>query len=54
VGRFGSKEKRRIARALYVTAREQRVIVRAFIRKTERTPPNEIEVALQRAQELKS
>jgi phage-related protein len=43
-----------IARALYVTAREQRVvIVRAFIKKTEKTPRNEIDVALQRAKDVK-
>ena len=42
-----------IARALYVTAREQRVvIVRAFIKKTKKAPTNEIELALQRAREL--
>ncbi len=44
-----------IARALYVTAREQRVVIlRAFIKKTEKTPPGEIELALQRMKELKS
>jgi len=43
-----------IARALYVTAREQRVVIlRAFIKKTEKTPPGEIDLALQRAKELK-
>lgn len=43
-----------IARALYVTAKEQRVvIVRAFIKKTEKTPTGEIDLALQRAKELK-
>jgi phage-related protein len=43
-----------IARALYVTATEQRVvIVRAFIKKTEKTPTGEIDLALQRAKELK-
>ena len=43
-----------IARALYITAQEQRVvIVRAFIKKTEKTPTNEIDLALQRAKELK-
>jgi phage-related protein len=30
------------------------VIVRAFSKKTEKTPPGEIELALQRAKELKS
>ena len=43
-----------IARALYVTAKEHRVvIVRAFIKKTEKTPTGEIDLALQRAKELK-
>jgi len=43
-----------IARALYVTAKEQRiVIVRAFIKKTEKTPAGEIELARQRAKGLK-
>ena len=37
-----------------VTAKEQRVvIVRAFIKKTEKTPTGEIDPALQRAKELK-
>jgi phage-related protein len=44
-----------IARALYVTARNQRVvIVRAFVKKTDRTPVGEIDLALQRAKELKA
>ena len=48
------KGKAGIARALYVTAREQRVVIlRAFVKKTEKTPPAEIELALQRAKELK-
>jgi phage-related protein len=48
------KGKAGIARALYVTAKEQRVvIVRAFIKKTEKTPTGEIDLALQRAKELK-
>jgi phage-related protein len=43
-----------IARALYVTAKEERVVIlRAFIKKTEKTPPAEIELALQKAKELK-
>src|ERR1700760_2225236 len=42
-----------IARALYVTAIGRRVIVvRAFIKKTQRTPRSEIEIALQRAKEI--
>jgi phage-related protein len=48
------KGKAGIARALYVTAKEQRVvIVRAFIKKTEKTPTGEIDLAVQRAKELK-
>lgn len=44
-----------IARALYVTAREQRVVIlRAFVKKTEKTPTSEIDLALERAKELKS
>ena len=47
------KGKAGIARALYVTAREQRVvIVRAFIKKTEKTPSGEIDLALERAKEV--
>ena len=43
-----------IARALDITAKEQRVVIlRAFIKKTEKTPAGEIDVALQRAKELK-
>lgn len=43
-----------IARALYVTARAQRVVIlRAFIKKTEKTPAREIELALDRVRELK-
>lgn len=43
-----------IARALYVTASAQRVVIlRAFIKKTEKTPTGEIDLALQRAKELK-
>jgi phage-related protein len=48
------KGKAGIARALYVTARAQRVVIlRAFIKKTEKTPTGEIDLALQRAKELK-
>ena len=47
------KGKAGIARALYITAREQRVVIlRAFVKKTEKTPAGEIELALQRAKEL--
>jgi phage-related protein len=42
-----------IARALYLTARGERVVVlRAFVKKTQKTPPGEIELALRRAKEL--
>ena len=48
------KGKASIARALYVTAKGQHmVIVRAFIKKTEKIPTGEIELALQTAKELK-
>jgi phage-related protein len=43
-----------IARALYVTASGQRVvIVRVFVKKTQKTPPSEIRIALQRARDVK-
>jgi phage-related protein len=42
-----------IARALYVTAVGRRVVlVRAFVKKTQKTPRSEIELALQRAKEV--
>lgn len=42
-----------IARALYVTAKGERVVVvRVFVKKTQRTPNAEIELALRRAKEL--
>ena len=42
-----------ISRALYVTAVGRRVIVvRVFIKKTEKTPSGEIELALKRAKEI--
>src|SRR5229473_3371885 len=42
-----------IARALYVTAIGRRVIVvRAFVKKSHRTPRAEIELALRRAKEI--
>ena len=48
------KGKAGIARALYVTARDQRVIVlRVFVKKTQKTPASEIDQALERAKELK-
>lgn len=42
-----------IARALYVTAIVRRVIVvRAFVKKTQKTPRSEIELALRRAKDI--
>jgi len=42
-----------IARALYVTAAPRRaVIVRAFVKKTEKTPRHELELALTRAKSI--
>jgi phage-related protein len=42
-----------IARALYVTAMGRRVVVvRAFVKKTQKTPRAEIELALRRAKEI--
>jgi len=42
-----------ISRALYVTARDRRVVVvRVFIKKTRKTPHSEVRLALQRAREV--
>lgn len=42
-----------ISRAIYVTAAGRRVIVvRVFIKKTQKTPPRELELARQRAKEV--
>jgi phage-related protein len=42
-----------ISRALYATARGERVvIVRVFVKKTEKAPRHEIELALSRAKEI--
>ena len=42
-----------IARALYVTATGRRVVVvRAFVKKSQRTPRAEIEIALRRSREI--
>lgn len=47
------KGKDGIARALYVTARERRVVVvRVFAKKTQKTPRREIDLALKRAKEV--
>lgn len=43
-----------IARALYVTAIGQRVVVvRAFVKKTQKTPRSEIEIAPRRSEEIR-
>jgi phage-related protein len=43
-----------VARALYVTAPDRRVVVlRVFVTKTQKTPSRELEVARQRAKEVK-
>jgi len=42
-----------IARALYVTRRPQRVVVvRVFVKKTQKTPRREIDLAVKRAKEV--
>ncbi len=47
------KGKDGIARALYVTARPKRVVVvRVFVKKTQKTPRSEIKLALKRASEV--
>lgn len=48
------KGKDGISRAIYVTARGRRVVVvRVFIKKTQKTPKDEIGIALERAKEVK-
>jgi phage-related protein len=48
------KGKDGIARAVYVTASGRRVIVvRVFVKKTEKTPRDEIELALRRAKSVR-
>jgi phage-related protein len=43
-----------IARAMYVTASGKRVVVvRVFVKKTQKTPRQEIALALKRAKEVK-
>ena len=43
-----------IARALYVTRQPQRVVVvRVFVKKTQKTPRREIDIALKRAEEVR-
>jgi phage-related protein len=44
-----------IARAIYVTARGRRVVVvRVFVKWTQKTPRREIDLALERAREVNS
>lgn len=44
-----------IARALYLTAKGKRVVVvRVFVKKTQKTPRREIELALSRAKEVQT
>ena len=44
-----------MSRAIYVTARGSRVVVvRAFVKKTQKTPRREIDIALQRVKEVKN
>ena len=48
------KGKAGISRAIYVTGTGQRVVVvRVFLKKTEKTPNREIKLALKRAQEVR-
>jgi phage-related protein len=43
-----------IARAIYVTASGRRVVIlRIFVKKTQKTPPQELETALKRAKEVR-
>jgi len=47
------KGKDGISRALYVTVRDKRVVVvRVFVKKAQKTPRREIDLALQRAKEV--
>ena len=49
------KGKDGVSRAVYVTAKGRRVVVvRVFVKKTQKTPRREIEIALQRAQEVQN
>jgi phage-related protein len=42
-----------ISRAIYITASGQRVVIlRAFVKKTQRTPPRELDIARQRAKDV--
>jgi len=49
------KGKSGISRAIYVTAVRQRVVIlRVFVKKTEKTPRREIDLAVTRARLIKS
>ena len=51
---FRLKGRDGIARSIYVTASERRVIVlRTFVKKTQKTPPRELEIALARMKEIR-
>jgi phage-related protein len=41
-----------ISRAIYVTAKGRRVVVRVFVKKTPKTPRRELDLALERAKEI--
>ena len=42
-----------ISRAIYVTASKRRVVIlRVFVKKTQKTPPRELEIARQRAKDV--
>jgi phage-related protein len=48
------KGKDGISRAVYITSKGHRVVVvRIFVKKTQKTPRREIEIALQRAKEVR-
>jgi len=49
------KGKDGISRAIYVVAKPKRiVVVRVFVKKTQKTPQKELKIALQRAKEIES
>lgn len=43
----------RIARVLFVVKRDKIIALHAFIKKTQKTPPNEIAIALKRLKDVK-
>ena len=48
-----AKGKDGIARSMYVVARGKRIVIlRCFVKKTEKTPNKELKIALQRAKEV--